>query len=68
MHLRVFLSVIGQLIAVPAALFFMPTTCPDLNRRGGGGDDLDLPSAVDSSTLDHAVLGEIPLQEGVQER
>lgn len=27
---RIFLSVIGQLIAVPAALFFMPTTYPNL--------------------------------------
>lgn len=27
---RIVLSVIGQLIAVPAALFFMPTTYPKL--------------------------------------
>lgn len=28
MHLRVFLNLVGQLIAIPAALFLMPTTCP----------------------------------------
>lgn len=36
MHFRVLMSVVGQLIAVPAALFLLPTKCPDLGRTPAG--------------------------------
>ncbi|CAM9294264.1 unnamed protein product [Pylaiella littoralis] len=39
MHLRIFLNLIGQLIAIPAALFLMPTACPRLFSTTRTTDD-----------------------------
>lgn len=33
MQLGVLISIIGQLIAIPAALFLVPGTCPDFMTR-----------------------------------
>lgn len=49
MHLRVILGLIGQLIAVPAALFLVPTSCPDLNRSSkteASDPDLDSSNTI----------------------
>lgn len=55
---RIVLSVIGQLIAVPAALFFMPTTYPKLFSTTTADSPEDVsaatflePTTTESSTL-----------------
>ena len=55
---RIALSVIGQLIAVPAALFFMPTTYPKL-FSGTTADSPDNVAAVTTfvePTTDNALV------------
>lgn len=44
MHLRILLGIVGQLIAIPAALFFVPTTYPKLFSAPG--------ATVDSSSAE----------------
>lgn len=67
MHYGVILGLVGQLIAVPAALFLVPTSSPDLSRTGrtegdaglvgqeGDFDDLLPPNIVLKKERDVAV-------------
>lgn len=46
MQLRILLGLIGQLVAIPAALFLVPTTCPKLSPQA---TTTTTTAAVDSS-------------------
>lgn len=59
MQLRVLLSIIGQLIAVPAALFLMPTTYSDVAkyaRRDGSHCDASTVDAMNSDSSRSATM------------
>lgn len=80
MHLRVLLSIIGQLIAVPAALFLIPTTYPDavkcVERDGEHYCDAstvdsmnsDSSSSSSSSSSTAAIMQPTDEEQPIQER
>lgn len=62
MHYGVILGLIGQLIAVPAALFLVPTSCPDLARSGRTEAEPGL--VVQDGEFDDLLPPNIVLQKG----